>query len=127
MTTPIERILGDWSYRREHLTANFNEWAEKLRLNPTRELSWADARFDDAAELKFLQDYLPWLQGEINPDFEGDRIEQMLLELRRDLASMARNREASTSVTSNRMGDAKRVACAKMVEYLDRQVALGTR
>lgn len=62
--------------------------------------------------------YLPWFKGEINPDFAGDRLEQAILELERDLMSKARSRASSTSATSNRMEDARRVALANIVEYL---------
>jgi hypothetical protein len=116
--TNIELIVRVWEDRKERILNNFHEWTPKLLADPDYELAWSDALFDEAAELKYIKMYLPWFKGEVNPDFAGDRLEQAILELSRDLDSKARSRASSTSATSNRMEDARRVALAKMVEFL---------
>ena len=118
----IEQIIvRNWEDRKERILICFHEWVPKLLADPDYELAWSDSLFDEAAELKLITMYLPWFKGETAPDFAGDRLEQAIKDLSRDLESRARSRASSTSATTNRMEDARRVALAKIVEYLKRQ------
>lgn len=115
----LNQVIRGLSHDVEAHRGAFAAWAEKIKVNPGVELSWGDRMFYLAAELTVKEQYLKFLDGRLNPDFQGDRVATAAEELRRDILNAAEGNPSSTSVSSNLMENSRRVAMAKLLRYLE--------
>ena len=118
MPRELNRIIEDLESMQVHLTARLNEWAAKFQLNPHHELRWGGPAFDMAAELHVIRGILPFLRGEVNPDFTGDRAAAAAEEYRRDVLRDVTNTGCSTSPAANLAQRCEVAAKAKLLETL---------
>lgn len=94
------------------------DWSTKFSANPAYALQWGDTMFERAATLELCNQVLAFLTGEVNPGYEGDRVECVVKEFERDILRMASRVESSTSQCSNLMENHRRKAKAEMLEWL---------
>lgn len=116
----MEHIIRNLQNTVDIRQAQFNDWVELVKVNPLHELSWSNRMFINAAELKIAAYILPFLKGEVNPDFVGDRIAVVIEEIEIKVLDMAQRLEHSTSPTSNLAANCERVEWTKMLRWLKR-------
>lgn len=119
MPRTLETIIVSLTHDVEWHKNQLDDFADRLKVDPCYELSWSDSKFDLAAEYKVYGDYLKFLNGEVNSAFNGDRLATTIEELTRDVRQLAAQNPSSTSVTSNRMENALRVAKVKLLDMLE--------
>lgn len=123
---PARHLAATVRFCRELLESDnrtLTRFQERFSDNPMSALRSADEAFDAAANAAIAGEVLAFLTGEVNPDFEGDRLACIRDEFTRDVMSAAlHQRWSSSSVSSNKMEEALRIAKARFLDRLKRWV-----
>lgn len=117
MPRDLNTVIDDLEREQVYLTTRLNEWTIPFMTDPYRELRRGEV-FQQAAELHVIRGVLPFLRGEVNPDFAGDRLSAAADEMRRDILRAVTSTGCSTNPAGNFAERCEIAAKAKMLETL---------